>query len=77
MKLFIFISIVLLAAGQGQGTPVDPIAAKEVEELTPILKETQKLKAMFQRYKRVSDSFMSFFKENKEEAFLYVVFQRY
>lgn len=49
-----------MAISQCQGIPVDETAEKEIEELTPILKETQKLKAMFQRYKRVSDLVTSF-----------------
>jgi hypothetical protein len=57
---FIILIFAFLAISQCQGIPVDETAEKEIEELTPILKETQKLKAMFQRYKRVSDLVLSF-----------------
>ena len=54
MKDLFFVPLVVFFISSAvvvHGT-TDP--AEEVAELTPILKETQKLKAMFKRYTRVS-----------------------
>ena len=54
MKLFFVVVFALICLEMIGGVPVREFSNPEVEQLEPILAETRKLKAMFQRYKRVS-----------------------
>ena len=53
MNLIFIIPFAIFCVEMIAGVPVREVSNTEIEQLEPILAETQKLKAMFQRYKRV------------------------